>query len=63
MSLRGGCAHRTRASYDGIGAGYIAYALLKAMSGKAREASVPRWVAAAAFVIYFADPWIRQFLR
>jgi len=48
---------------NGIGAGFIAYALLKAMSGKAREVSVPMWVAAGAFVIYFADPWIRQFLR
>lgn len=48
---------------NGIGAGFIAFALLKAMSGKAREVSVPMWVAAGAFVIYFADPWIRQFLK
>jgi AGZA family xanthine/uracil permease-like MFS transporter len=48
---------------NGIGAGFIAYALLKAMSGKAREVSVPMWVAAAAFVVYFADPWIRQVVR
>lgn len=48
---------------NGIGAGFVAYALLKAMSGKAREVSAPMWVATAAFVIYFADPWIRQFFR
>lgn len=48
---------------NGIGAGFVAYALLKAISGKSREVSVPMWVAAGAFVVYFADPWIRQFLR
>ncbi len=47
---------------NGIGAGFIAYALLKAISGKSRDVSTPMWVAAAAFAIYFADPWLRQFL-
>ena len=47
---------------NGIGAGFIAYALLKAASGKMGEVSRPMWIAAAAFAIYFADPWLRQFL-
>lgn len=48
---------------NGIGAGFVAYALLKAVSGRAREVSLPMWIAAIAFAIYFADPLIRQFLR
>lgn len=48
---------------NGIGAGFVAYAVLKAVSGKARDVSTPMWVATAAFAIYFADPWLRQFIR
>lgn len=48
---------------NGIGAGFIAYAVLKTIGGKTREVSTPMWVAAAAFAIYFADPWLRQFIR
>jgi len=41
----------------GIGAGFIAFALLKAVRGKAREVSPLMWGAAALFVIYFLrDP-------
>jgi len=47
---------------NGVGAGFIAYAALKVASGKAKDVSVPLWVATAAFAIYFADPWLRQFL-
>jgi AGZA family xanthine/uracil permease-like MFS transporter len=47
---------------NGIGAGFIAYVLLKAVSGKTRQVNPAMWAAAAAFVIYFADPWLRQFL-
>jgi AGZA family xanthine/uracil permease-like MFS transporter len=47
---------------NGVGAGFIAYSLLKVASGKAKDVSVPLWVATAAFAIYFADPWLRQFL-
>jgi AGZA family xanthine/uracil permease-like MFS transporter len=48
---------------NGIGAGFIAYALLKAASGKMGDVSRPMWVAAIAFAIYFADPWLRQFIK
>ena len=47
---------------NGIGAGFIAYALLKAISGRSRDVSPAMWVASIAFVIYFADPWLRQFI-
>jgi AGZA family xanthine/uracil permease-like MFS transporter len=47
---------------NGIGAGFISYAVLKAASGKSSEVSRWMWIAAALFAIYFADPWLRQFL-
>lgn len=47
---------------NGIGAGFIAYAVLKAIGGKSRDVSTPMWVATAAFIVYFADPWLRQFI-
>jgi AGZA family xanthine/uracil permease-like MFS transporter len=44
----------------GIGAGFIAYAVLKAVRGKASEVHVLLWVVAALFVVYFAiDPITR----
>ncbi|TAL17936.1 MAG: NCS2 family permease [Frankiales bacterium] len=39
---------------NGIGAGFISYALLKATQGKAREVSPLLWVIAVLFVVYFA---------
>ena len=39
---------------NGIGAGFISYALLKATQGKAREVHPLLWVVAALFVVYFA---------
>jgi AGZA family xanthine/uracil permease-like MFS transporter len=39
---------------NGIGAGFISYAVLKATQGKAREVSPLLWVIAALFVVYFA---------
>src|SRR2546423_13654207 len=47
---------------NGVGAGFIAYSLLKVASGRAKDVSLPLWVATAAFAIYFADPWLRHFL-
>jgi AGZA family xanthine/uracil permease-like MFS transporter len=47
---------------NGVGAGFIAYSLLKVASGKSKEVSLPMWAATIAFAIYFADPWLRQFL-
>ena len=38
---------------NGIGAGFISYAVLKATQGKAREVSPLLWVIAALFLIYF----------
>ena len=45
---------------NGIGAGFVSYAVLKATQGKAREVSPLLWVIAALFVVYFAiDPITR----
>ena len=42
---------------NGIGAGFVSYAVLKATQGRAREVSPLLWVIAALFVVYFAiDP-------
>ena len=42
---------------NGIGAGFVSYALLKATQGRAREVHPLLWVVAALFVVYFAiDP-------
>jgi AGZA family xanthine/uracil permease-like MFS transporter len=44
----------------GIGAGFIAYALIKLVRGKAAEVHLLMWVIAAAFVVFFAiDPITR----
>lgn len=48
---------------NGIGAGFVTYVLLKTASGKMSEVSRPMLFAAIAFAIYFADPWIRQFVK
>jgi len=47
---------------NGIGAGLIAYAVLKVASGKSKDVNMWLWIASIAFAIYFADPWLRQFL-
>jgi AGZA family xanthine/uracil permease-like MFS transporter len=39
---------------NGIGAGFIAYVLIKAVKGKAREVHPLMWVVAALFLVYFA---------
>jgi len=46
----------------GIGAGFIAYTLVKAVRGKAREVHPLLWVVAALFVVYFAIDPVRQLL-
>ncbi len=48
---------------NGIGVGFIAYALLKLASGKSGEVSRWMWIAAILFAVYFADPWLRQFIK
>lgn len=47
---------------NGVGAGFIAYSLLKVASGKSKDVSMPLWAATIAFAIYFMDPWLRQFI-
>src|SRR5256712_12610540 len=47
---------------NGVGAGFIAYSLLKLASGKSSDVSRWMWIASALFAIYFADPWLRHFL-
>lgn len=39
---------------NGIGAGFIAWVIVRSLSGKAREISPLLWVVAAGFVLYFA---------
>jgi adenine/guanine/hypoxanthine permease len=46
----------------GIGAGFIAYALLKSVRGKAAEVHPLLWVTAALFVLYFAIDPVKQVL-
>ena len=47
---------------NGIGAGFLAFAFLKLVSGKGKDVSLPMWLASLAFLVYFADPLIRKFL-
>ena len=47
---------------NGIGAGFLAYAFLKLVSGKSKDVGLWMWIASVAFLIYFADPFIRKFL-
>jgi AGZA family xanthine/uracil permease-like MFS transporter len=44
---------------NGFGAGFITYAFIKLIRGKAHELHGMMAVAALAFVIYFALPWLR----
>jgi adenine/guanine/hypoxanthine permease len=44
---------------NGIGAGFVTYVFLRAVSGRAREVPPLLWIVAAAFVVYFALPLIR----
>lgn len=47
---------------NGIGAGFVAYVFMKLARGKAREVPLMMYVAAAAFVVYFAIFYVRQIL-
>jgi AGZA family xanthine/uracil permease-like MFS transporter len=38
---------------NGIGAGFIAYVVLKTLSGRSREVAPLMYAAAAAFLVYF----------
>lgn len=47
---------------DGIGFGFITYALVKLFQGKSRDVHPFLWGCAIAFAIFFALPWLRQAL-
>jgi len=48
---------------DGIGAGFVAYCVIKLLRGKAVEVHAMMYGTAAAFSIYFAMPAVRALLR
>jgi len=45
---------------NGLGAGFIAFALIRLVQGRAREVHVLMWIVAAAFVVFFAVGVIGQ---
>lgn len=47
---------------NGIGAGFVSYVLLKAVTGKSKDVKPLMWVVAIAFVIFFAINPISNFL-
>ncbi|GAA3884987.1 NCS2 family permease [Streptomyces sedi] len=47
---------------NGIGAGFVAYVVLKAVTGRVRDVNWLVWVTAALFVVYFAIDPVRQAL-
>ncbi|HWN91784.1 MAG TPA: NCS2 family permease [Verrucomicrobiae bacterium] len=48
---------------DGIGAGFVAYCVIKLLRGKGAEVHAMMYGTAAAFAIYFAMPAVRALLR
>lgn len=47
---------------DGIGLGFVSYALLKAFTGRSQDVHPMMWLSAGAFVVYFAIEPIRGLL-
>jgi hypothetical protein len=45
---------------NGIGAGFVSYAVLRLTGGRAREVHPLLWVVAVLFVAYFAIDWVEQ---
>ena len=45
---------------NGIGAGFVSYAVIKLVSGRAREVHPLLWVVAVLFVLYFGIEWVEQ---
>ncbi|MEO7148027.1 MAG: NCS2 family permease, partial [Terrimesophilobacter sp.] len=39
---------------NGLGAGFIAYVLIRVVQGRAKEIHVLMWIVSAAFLVYFA---------
>jgi adenine/guanine/hypoxanthine permease len=48
---------------NGIAAGFVAWVFMKVVSGKFREIHPLMWIVSAAFVLYFAIPWIQTFIK
>ena len=44
---------------NGIGAGFVSYCFVKLVRGKGRDVHPMMYLAALAFVIYFAQPWLQ----
>ena len=52
-------------TYDitvGIGAGFIAWVLIKVVKGKLGEIHPLMWVVSIAFLVFFAKDWIQALL-
>ncbi len=47
---------------NGIGIGFIAWAVLRSVAGKWREISPLLWIVAAGFLVYFARSWIESLI-
>jgi AGZA family xanthine/uracil permease-like MFS transporter len=47
---------------NGIAAGFVAWVFLKVVTGKIREIHPLMWIVSAAFVLYFATPWIQALI-
>jgi AGZA family xanthine/uracil permease-like MFS transporter len=47
---------------NGIGVGFVAWAVLRSAAGKAREISPLLWIVAAGFILYFARGWIESLI-
>mgnify|MGYP006291377303 CR=1 FL=1 len=45
---------------NGIGAGFVAWLVIKIFTGKAREVNWLMWVVSIAFLVYFAIDPVRQ---
>jgi AGZA family xanthine/uracil permease-like MFS transporter len=45
---------------DGIAAGFITYAFLKLVTGRARQVHPLMWVVVIGFLVFFAVPWLQQ---
>jgi AGZA family xanthine/uracil permease-like MFS transporter len=45
---------------NGIGAGFVSYAVIKLVSGRAREVHPLLWVVALLFLVYFGIEWVEQ---
>lgn len=47
---------------NGIGVGFITWAIVRTGAGKAREISPLLWIVAAGFLVYFARSWLETIL-